>query len=752
MPDLFGEIEPGVAEVVPFDGGARAYSYAVPAALKGVLRPGHLVRVPLGGRTSLGVVWKCPAEPPAGARLRSVILLEHEQPVMTPDCCRLAEWMAGYYGCGLNSVLETLLPAAVRKGVRPVLRRLLTLDRRPEGEALDKLRRRAPRQAQLIDFLSAQTGPADRAKAVNGLGLSQQAVDALIKAGVVREESSVMLRVAYDDPFAEAESVPAEGHALNPQQAAAVASVSATLDARSFRAHLLHGVTGSGKTEVYVSLIRKVVAEGGSAVFLVPEVALTPQTVGRLRSRLTDLGTKVVVWHSHLSAGERFDAWMAMSMGQARVVVGARSAVFAPLPDLRLIVVDEEHEASFKQSETPMYHGRDVAVMRASLLGAACVLGSATPSLETWRNAASGRYVLDSMPARVDDRPMPAFRIVDMRREVLHAKGQHILSRELVDGLRERLERREQAILFLNRRGHSRSLVCPDCGAAVQCPRCSVSLTLHRTDDTARCHLCDHREPAPVACPACRSPKVRWKGYGTQRAEEALAQLFPRMKVARLDADTMGRKDLFRKVLSDFRAGRHDVLLGTQMIAKGLDFPRVTLVGILDADLSLQMPDFRAPERTFQLLTQVAGRAGRGDLEGVVVVQTFQPASDPVQFAKRLDYRGFVTAELERRAEFGYPPERHLVRHLFRGRNAEKVAFVAEAWVKELERLHPGLAEIRGPAPCPFERVQDQHRFHVWYLVPAVKPLLAALLPLRAKLLRDADVTDVLDVDAQDCA
>jgi len=752
VPDLFGEVEPGVAEVVPFDGGARAYSYSVPAALIGLLRPGQLVRVPLGGRTSLGVVWRCPAEPPAGARLRSVMLLEHEQPVMTTDCCRLAEWMAGYYGCGLNSVLETLLPAAVRKGVRPVMRRMLTLVRAPDAEALDKLRRRAPRQAQLIDFLSAQPGPADRAKAVAGLGVSQQAVDALIRSGAVREDASVLLRVAYDDPFAEAEGVPAAGHPLNPQQAAAVASVCATLDARAFRAHLLHGVTGSGKTEVYVSLIRKVVSEGGSAVFLVPEVALTPQTVGRLRSRLADLGTKVVVWHSHLSAGERFDAWMAMSLGQARVVVGARSAVFAPLPDLRLIVVDEEHEASFKQSETPMYHGRDVAVMRASMLGAACVLGSATPSLESWRNAAAGRYVLDVMPARVDDRPMPAFRIVDMRREVLHAKGQHILSRELVDALRERMERREQSILFLNRRGHSRSLVCPDCGVAAQCPRCSVSLTLHRTDDTARCHLCDHREPAPVACPACRSPKVRWKGYGTQRAEEALAQLFPRMKVARLDADTMGRKDLFRKVLSDFRAGRHDVLLGTQMIAKGLDFPRVTLVGILDADLSLQMPDFRAPERTFQLLTQVAGRAGRGDLEGAVVVQTFQPASDPVQFAKRLDYAGFVSAELERRAEFGYPPERHLVRHLFRGRNAEKVSFVAEAWVKELERLHPGVAEVRGPAPCPFEKVHDQHRFHVWYLVPAVKPLLAALLPLRAKFLRDADVTDVLDVDAQDCA
>ena len=752
MPDLFGEIEPGVAEVVPFDGGARAYSYSVPAGLKDILQVGQLVRVPLGGRTSIGVVWKYPAEPPPSAKLRSVISLEHEQPVMTPDCCKLAEWMAGYYGCGLNSVLETVLPAAIRKGVRPVLRRLLTLIAPPEAEALAKLRKKAPRQAQVIDYLSAQKEPTDRSKMVDGLGVAQQAVDALIKAGTIKEDTSVLWRVAYNDPYAEGETIASAGHTLNPEQVAAVASVTQTLDSKAFRAHLLHGVTGSGKTEVYVALIRKVVAEGGSAIFLVPEVALTPQTVGRLRSRLADLGAKVVVWHSHLSAGERFDAWMAMSLGQARVVVGARSAVFAPLPNLRLIVVDEEHEPSFKQSETPMYHGRDVAVMRASVLGAACVLGSATPSLETWKNATAGRYELDVMTKRVDDRPMPAFRIVDMRREVLHSKGQHILSRELTDGIRARLERREQTILFLNRRGHSRSLVCPDCGEAVQCKRCSVSLTLHRTDDTARCHLCNHQERAPVLCPSCRSPKVRWKGYGTQKVEETIAQLFPRARVARIDADTMGKKDLFRQVLSDFRAGKYDMLLGTQMIAKGLDFPRVTLVGIIDADLSLQLPDFRAAERTFQLLTQVAGRAGRGDLEGVVVVQSFQPASDPIQFAKRLDFHGFAATELEKRAEFGYPPDRHLVRHVFRGRNAEKVNFVADAWVKELERLHPGLCEIRGPAPCPFEKVQDQHRVHIWYLVTGVKSLLAALLPLRAKILGDDEVIDVIDVDAQDCA
>jgi primosomal protein N' (replication factor Y) len=523
------------------------------------------------------------------------------------------------------------------------------------------------------------------------------------------------------------------------------------LSQRQFKTHLLHGVTGSGKTEVYISLIRQALQLGGSAIFLVPEVALTPQTVGRLRSRLADLGSQVVVWHSHLSAGERFDAWMAMALGQARVVVGARSAIFAPLPDVRLIVVDEEHEPSFKQSETPLYHGRDVAVMRAKLLNATCVLGSATPSLETWSNAQAGRYGLVTLSKRVDDRPMPAFRIIDMRREVLHAKGSPVLARELVDGLRERLERREQSILFLNRRGHSRACVCPACGQATPCPHCSVPLTLHRTDHTVRCHLCDYRAPAPTVCPACKSPEIRWKGHGTQRAEEVLEKLFPRARVARMDADTMSKKHLFREVLSKFRAGHIDILLGTQMIAKGLDFPRVTLVGILDADLSLQMPDFRAAERTFQLLTQVAGRAGRGDIEGVVYVQTFQPASDPIQFAKRCDYEGFAAAELERRKEFGYPPGRHLIRHLFRGRSEEKVIFTAEHWVRELEKVLPKNVEIRGPTVCPIGCIKDLHRHHVWYLVPAVAPFMRILRPLREKILGDAEVADILDVDALDC-
>ena len=751
MPDLLGETTPGAAEVVPLDGGSRAYTYAVPRSLLATLRVGHLVRVPLGNRVRLGVVWRCPADPPEGTRLRPIASLEHEQPVLTPDVCRLAEWMAEYYGCSFNSVLETVLPSAVRTGVRPVLRRMLTLARRPSDEDLATLRRRAPKQALLVDFLAAQPGPVERNKAAEGLGIGQSAVDGLLAKGIAAEEAKVILRTAYDDPFAEAESVPSAGPALNPDQAAAVASVAASLDRRQFRAHLLFGVTGSGKTEVYINLIRKVVAEGGSALFLVPEVALTPQTVGRLRSRLADLGAQVVVWHSHLSAGERFDAWMAMALGQARVVVGARSAVFAPLPDLRLVVVDEEHEPSFKQSETPLYHGRDVAVMRAKILGAACVLGSATPSLETWANAQAGRYTLDRLPSRVDDRSLPAFRIVDMRREALHAKGVPLLSRELVDGLRDRLAKGEQAILFLNRRGHSRALVCPSCGVSAPCPHCSVPLTLHRTDQTVRCHLCDHRAPAPQACPACRSPDIRWKGHGTQRAEEVVAQLFPRARMARIDADTMSRKHLFRQVLSDFRAGRLDLLLGTQMIAKGLDFPRVTLVGILDADLSLQMPDFRAAERTFQLLTQVAGRAGRGALEGAVVVQTFQPASDPIQFAKRCDYEGFAAAETGRRKEFGYPPGRHLIRHLFRGRDPEKVAFIAERWVREVERELPGAAEIRGPTDCPVARIQELHRQHVWYLVPAVAPFLRKLAPLRERLLRDDSVADILDVDALDC-
>jgi len=403
-------------------------------------------------------------------------------------------------------------------------------------------------------------------------------------------------------------------------------------------------VTGSGKTEVYLQAVEHVLQRGGGALFLVPEVALAPQTVGRLRGRLESKGIQTVVWHSFLSDGERFDAWQALVRREARVVVGARSAIFAPIPDLQLIIVDEEHEPSYKQEDTPRYHGRDVAVYRASLLKALCILGSATPSLETLYNAERGKYALDRMPNRVDNRKLPTLHIVDMRVEYIRnkekRKGPMILSRMLVDAMKQRFEAREQTILFLNRRGYATSVLCMECGWVAESPNSSVTMTYHQTDDSLRCHLSGHSEQAPRRCPACGQDALRKRGHGTQRVESAAQAVLPRARIVRMDADAMSRKNLYRKILSDFRIGKIDVLVGTQMIAKGLDFPNVTLVGLVDADMSMHLPDFRAAERTFQLMVQVSGRAGRGDGHGEVVIQTFNPHSGPLLFARQRDFEG----------------------------------------------------------------------------------------------------------------
>ncbi|MGN0860721.1 MAG: primosomal protein N' [Candidatus Spyradosoma sp.] len=767
-------------EVMPFDGGGRAYTYRVPAALAGTVGLGSLVRVPLGARVAFGVVWKTDVVPAAAwaKKVRDVLESRCDVPVLTPDAMRLCEWISAYYAAPFNSVLQTILPGTVRRGVRPVTEKRVSLARRLSPEELERLRRRAKKQAALYEFLSEAPGEATRETATlpdatpsggsdksaaspggfsgvprAALPFSPGVIDALILAGIAEENVLTKSRLAYDDDFeggARGNAVAALPPVLNEEQRNALASISASLDARAFRTHLLHGVTGSGKTEVYIGAIRRVLAEGGSAIFLVPEVALTPQTVERLRSRLADCATQIVVWHSNLSSGERYDAWLAMARGNARLLVGARSAIFAPLKNLRLIVVDEEHEPSFKQSETPFYHGRDVAVFRAKLCGAVCVLGSATPSLESFCNARVGKYVLNRIEKRVDDRAFPPMKIIDMRREILHASGQTTFSRPLVDALRKRLERREQSILFLNRRGYSRAMICPDCGHVVTCPHCSAPLTYHRAEETLRCHLCDHVEPAATRCPACGSANIRRRGFGTQRAEEILAQLFPDAVSVRLDADTMAKKNEFRRILGDFRAGRIDILLGTQMIAKGLDFPRVTLAAILDADLSLHVPDFRAAERTFQLLVQVAGRAGRGDLEGEVLVQTFTPSAAPIQFAKRADFDDFLEDELERRKEFGYPPLRHVIRHLFRGNDAALVEETADRWAEFLENAAPGLCEIRGPAPCPTEKIQDNYRFHVWYFCENVVRVSSRLAELRRAFPFPETVVDLLDVDPVD--
>ncbi|MDQ5979524.1 MAG: hypothetical protein QG602_2498, partial [Verrucomicrobiota bacterium] len=696
-----------IVGVQPLAGFDKLLHYKVPETLRASIQAGSLVRVPILNQHKVGLVMEVngvvdvPLE-----KLKTVSGLLQDYPALTPDLLTLARWMHGYYAARMESVLEAMIPGAVRDGTRLKQEKFLAAAHKPSAEELTALRKKAPQQARLMEFLGHQFQPAKKSLTLTRLAVTAAVVTALVKRGWVREEVRHIERVAYADQWASGEVVASQPPKLNDEQSAVVTSVAASLDKGKFAVHLLHGVTGSGKTEVYLRAVERVLAAGGSAIYLVPEVALTPQTVARLRGRFEAAGHRTIVWHSHLSEGERLDGWTALASGQARVVVGARSAVFAPVRDLRLIVVDEEHEPAYKQDETPRYHGRDVAVYRAKLANATCLLGSATPSLETFSNVRGGKYRLDVLTKRVDDKQLPDFQIVDMRIEVMRQRGLVTLSRLLVNHMQARFERKEQTILFINRRGYSSSMQCRKCGHVEECPHCSVAMTYHRADETLKCHLCGHERGSPAVCPSCAAPDIRWRGLGTQRVEEAVRRVLPRARLERVDTDTMAKRHRFREILSDFRAGKIDVLIGTQMIGKGLDFPNVTLVGLVDADLSMHVPDFRANERTFQLLVQVAGRAGRGDRAGEVVVQTFTPKADAVQFAKSADFNGFAEAELHVRHRFQYPPYRHLIHHLFRGPNPEKIKFFAEHWVKQVEKALGNTVELRGPTPSPIEKVK----------------------------------------------
>lgn len=734
--------------VQPLAGFDKLLHYRAPEALRAAVRAGGLVRIPLGRRQALGLVMETEARPDVPLeRLRLLTGVLHDHPALTPDLLTLARWMHGYYAARMETVLEAMIPGAVRGGAQVRREKYLEVARPATPAELATLAKRAPQQARAWEFLRQQLRPVKKSLALARLGVGPAVVAGLVRQGLVREEARVVERVAYAEDWAAGEVVASRPPELNAEQAAAVASVGASLEAGRFAVHLLQGVTGSGKTEVYLRAVEAVLAAGGSAIYLVPEVALTPQTVTRLRGRFESAGHRTVVWHSHLSEGERLDGWTALASGAARVVVGARSAVFAPVRDLRLVVVDEEHEPAYKQDETPRYHGRDVAVYRAKLAQAVCLLGSATPSLESVANVRAGKYRLERLTRRVDDKRLPDVQVVDMRLEALRTRGAVTLSRRLVDHLQARFARREQSILFLNRRGYSSAMQCRKCGHVEACPHCSVSLTYHRSDETLKCHLCGHARGAPVACPACASPEIRWRGLGTQRVEEAVRRVLPRARLERMDADTMTKRHRFRQILGDFRAGKIDVLIGTQMIGKGLDFPNVTLVGLVDADLSMHVPDFRANERTFQLLVQVAGRAGRGDRAGEVVVQTFTPQADAIQYAKRADFDGFVEAELTMRRNFAYPPYRHLIHHLFRGPNPEKIRFFAEGWVKRVEAALGAAVEIRGPSPAPIEKVKDEYRFQVWYFTTRTAAVVAELVRLQEGFPLPDDVGAVLDVD-----
>ena len=718
----------------------REFDYLIPPEFAGHVEVGTRVKVPFGRRQVLGCVTAL-AESSTFETLKPILKIIGTQSLVTSRVLELARWMADYYCCAPETALKSVLPDAVRKE-QEGWRERLYVRVLPGADGIDALTKR---QTEIYHVIEEH-----RTIALQELlRLTATTAQTLRK---LEDKSLIEIapKITERDPYANEQFVPTTPLKLNPEQAKALENIMV----ESGRVFLLHGVTGSGKTEVYLQAIARALEDGKGSIVLVPEISLTPQTVERFKARFSSgpLRTLVAVLHSHLSAGERHDEWHKIRQGRAKIVIGARSAIFAPVEPLGLIIVDEEHEHSYKQEEAPRYHARDVAVVRGQREGATVVLGSATPSLESYHNAKRSKYTLLEMPSRVDDKQMPLVRVQDMRAEKSKGdKGPPIFSQRLKDAIHHRLEAGEQTILFLNRRGFATSMQCPDCGLVAECPNCSLSLTYHRREQTLRCHICGHRDHAPQRCPneQCRSPKIRFHGIGTEKVEDVLLKLFPSANVCRMDSDALKRKDDFRRILDDFRRGKIDILVGTQMIAKGLHFPRVTLVGIVYADTSLHLADFRAGERTFQLLTQVAGRAGRGDVEGEVVVQTFSPVHPAIQFARRHDFEGYFEAEMEFREQLLYPPFTRAALLTIRGRNEDKVKFSADHIKRKLEKLILKLPDlvISGPAPAPLLRAENFYRYQIMLRLGQMSLLSRHLALIDAQLTLPDDVTLTIDID-----
>jgi len=729
------------ARVLVDRSAGRLLDYQVPPALENVIATGSRVRVPVRQRLLLGTVIEMLAASEARG-LRDIHEAVGDKAMIRPVILEMVRWMADYYCCPIEAAVRTVLPQVVRDA-EVGHRELNAVEpaRAVSAEELAKMAGRSPRRVQVIEFVQAAGRPVLVRDLIRETGVSSATVQALMRGGWLAAKTLRMGR----DPHAGETFLAAPKLALTAEQQAALSAI-----VTATRPVLLHGVTGSGKTEIYLQAIEHALNQGRQALVLVPEISLTPQTVERFKSRFASIQKEVAVMHSHLSEGERHDEWHKIHLGQARIVIGARSAVFAPLDRLGLIVVDEEHEPSYKQEEVPKYHARDLAVLRAKLEGCAIVLGSATPSLESYHNAKNGKYALVRLTERIDGRQLPIIRVLDMRvqkRRIGNAES--LLAAPLCTAIEQRLAKREQTILFLNRRGYSTSLICGECGHVCECPNCSIALTFHRDAGKIVCHICGHLAIAPQQCPECQTPGIRYAGAGTQKVEESVKRTFSKARIARMDADTMTRKDAYRETLGAFRAGQIDILIGTQMIAKGLDFPNVTLVGIINADLGLHLPDFRAGERTFQLLVQVAGRAGRGEMEGEVFVQTHTPFSPSIQFARQHDYEGFWEQEADFRQKFGFPPFERMLLLTIRSEKRELAEFTAQTLGRRLAVNLPKGIRLGEPAPAPLEKAKGSWRFQVALRGPSAARLARHARGVLEWLTLPAEVFISPDVDPQ---
>ena len=698
------------------------FTYAVEE--EGLANPvvvGSRVVVPLRSGKEIGIVVGISDVSPLKRKPKAVLESPDAEPAISPSLLELAKWMADYYIVPLGVTLRSVLPGALTGAEDPhptrktqrVIRLGVDI---PSLLQRDKIFARARQQRTVFELIESLGGRTTVEQVSGQAEFSPSVLKSLEKRGYIVIENEEIER----DPFSTRGGISATR--LRPT-AAQQSAVDAMSTAEKGEVFLLHGITGSGKTLVYIELLRRIVDERGqTAIVLVPEIALTPQTVDRFRAAF---GDRIAVLHSALSEGERYDAWLALKRGEKRIVVGARSAVFAPLKNLGAIIVDEEHESSYKQGETPRYHAREVAIVRARNEGAITVLGSATPSLESWANATSGKFKLLRLPDRVGGGKLPDVQVIDLRKVAPDYTGMAeggidygaVIREPLHDAIVECMSRGEQSILLLNRRGYSSFVQCIDCGAVATCPHCSITLTHHRNPERLVCHYCLHKEDPRPDCPRCGGRNLKQRGLGTQQVERLLSERFPSARIARMDFDTTSGKWAHTRILDRVAAGEVDILLGTQMIAKGLDFPNVTLVGVVDADTGINLPDFRASERCFQLLSQVSGRAGRGAKGGRVLIQTRLPAHHAVRYAVSHDYLSFVRDEMEGRVDPPYPPNVRLANIVFSGLvedSTAKLAIHAGEWLRELITTRAGEeVTVVGPAPCPIERIKSRWRWHI---------------------------------------
>lgn len=772
----------------------KSFTYRVPLGMK--IEIGSRVVVPFGRQRLEGyciAVRKTTDDEKADFGYKEIADVLDQLPVLTEELIELSAWGASRWLCCRTDFLQAMVPPGLRwtttkwvaladeakadtpallwlrengpvtlavwQKIFPAVARSDELRRLQQSDIISLKSREyrgiGQKKVQVAELIGQASLPAGKKQEL-GLqllrehgsmalttlaeaGVSRATIRSLVKKGLI----AISERVVRRDPLAGETFLQAKSIMLTEAQKEALRQVEAAMSGAGQEIILLHGVTGSGKTEIYLQAIGKVAAAGKGSIVLVPEIALTPQMIERFVARF---GSLVAVLHSRLSAGERYDEWSRIVAGEALVAVGARSAVFAPFKQLGLIVLDEEHEASYKQEETPRYHARDVALWRVKKHGAALVLGSATPSLESYNASLSGRYGLCRLAKRVENRILPPVDVVDMRQE-LKDGHRSIFSRALLSALETVLQKKEQAILLLNRRGYATFVLCRGCGFVSRCKMCNVSLKFHLAEKALRCHYCEHSEPYPVQCPVCASSYIRHFGTGTQKVMEELCKNFSAIRAARLDADSTGQKGAHQKIFSAFKNGGIDVLIGTQMVAKGLDFPNVTLVGVITADTSINLPDFRAGERTFQLLTQVAGRAGRGSAGGRVVVQTYTPEHYAIQAAKTHDFEGFFGLESKAREELGYPPYTVFIRLLLTGTDEVRVEEAAAILALLLEGI-----EILGPSPCPLEKIRGQFRWQVVVRGQTLEPLLPIVREAAANFRKNllfSSVRLTLDVEPQ---